>query len=188
MLQFPDYTFGPDIDEKKNTILGKSDYYDYYHVNAASIRLLGAWFDRLRSEGVYDNTRIIIVSDHGSRVGHPDFDDFHKDVVTPYNPLLLVKDFGSKGAIVTDPTLMTNADVPHLAMRGLIEEKNPFTGTDLSVDSKKEGVTIVRDVTLHQGFSLNLMTTTTCYDSGAPAWVVNGDITLKDSWKDSKAE
>lgn len=188
MLQYPDYTFGPDIDEKKNTILGKSDYYDYYHVNAASIRLLGAWFDRLKREGVYDNTRIIIVSDHGSRVSHPNFDSFHQDTVTPYNPLLLVKDFGSSGAIVTDPTLMTNADVPHLAMRGLFEEKNPYTGTDLSVDSKKGGVTIVRDVTLHQGFSLDLMTTTTCYESGASAWIVTGDITSKDNWKEVKAE
>ena len=128
------------------------------------------------------------MSDHGSRVSHPDFDSFHQDVVTPYNPLLLVKDFGSNGPIVTDPTIMTNADVPHLAMKGLIEEKNPFTGTDLSVDSKKDGVTIVRDVTLHQGFSLDLMTTTKCYESGAASWTVTGDITSKDNWKETKAE
>lgn len=188
MLQYPDYTFGPDIDEKKNTILGKSDYYDYYHVNAASIRLLGAWIERLKKEGVWDNTRIIIVSDHGSNVSHPDFDSFHEDVVTSYNPILLVKDFGAKGTLVTDATLMTNADVPHLAMKGLVEEKNPFTGNDLSVNSKKEGIMIVRDVTIHQGFSLNLMTTTTCYEKGAPDWIVTGDITLKGNWKEAKAE
>ncbi len=188
-LQFPDYSFGPNIDESKNTILGKSDYYDYYHVNAASIRLVGAWLEYLKKEGLFDNTRIIIVSDHGSRVGHPDFDSFHKDVVTPYNPLLLVKDFNEREPLKTDAKLMTNADVPLLAMKGIIPDlKNPYTGNDLSGKEKEGGVTIVRDVTLHQGFSLDLTTTTTCYKSGAPAWVVAGDIALRDNWKEAKAE
>lgn len=34
---------------------------------AAMLRL-GEWFDYLREEGVYDNTRIILVSDHGYRL------------------------------------------------------------------------------------------------------------------------
>ena len=41
----------------------------HYHVNIASYIALGEWFDYLRENGVYDNTRIIIVADHGSNLG-----------------------------------------------------------------------------------------------------------------------
>ena len=37
----------------------------HYHANAAALLRLGEWFDWMREQGVYDNTRIIIVSDHG---------------------------------------------------------------------------------------------------------------------------
>ena len=35
----------------------------HYQVNMAAFLKLGEWFDYLRENGVYDNTRIIIVSD-----------------------------------------------------------------------------------------------------------------------------
>ena len=35
----------------------------------ASYRALGDWFDYLRANNLYDNTRIIIVSDHGHASG-----------------------------------------------------------------------------------------------------------------------
>jgi YidC/Oxa1 family membrane protein insertase len=188
-LQHPDYSFGPNIDPSKDVILGKSDTYDYYHVNAASVRLLAAWLDELKKLGVYGNTRIIIVSDHGSNVDQPGFDSFQRDVVTAYNPLLLVKDFDDNGPLRTDGSFMTNADVPAIAGRGIIQDpKNPFTGNELSENEKKDGVMIVRRVTLHQGYSLDLMTTKTCYKSGAPAWLVTGDIMKRQNWIDAKAE
>ena len=37
----------------------------HYHVNMAAMLQLAAWFDSLRENGVYDNTRIIIAADHG---------------------------------------------------------------------------------------------------------------------------
>ena len=58
-------------------------------------------FDFLRENDVYDNTRIILVSDHGYSL-----DQFEELVLNTgknkteniewYYPLLLVKDFGSK--------------------------------------------------------------------------------------------
>ena len=36
-----------------------------YHCNMAAFLQLGKWFDVLREQGVYDNTRIILVADHG---------------------------------------------------------------------------------------------------------------------------
>ena len=111
----------------------------HYHVNMAALRQVGAWLDALKAEGVYDNTRIIIVADHGEHLG------MRKDAILPdgtdlmeFNPLLLVKDFGSRGGIRTDGSFMTNADVPWMLTRGLMDHPvNPFTGKEISEEAKR---------------------------------------------------
>jgi len=112
----------------------------HYHVNMASFLKLGRWFEYLKKEGVYDNTRIIIVSDHGYGLGQFDY------MVMPgmldvqwYNSMLMVKDFGAGGKLVTDRTFMTSADTPYLAMEGLIKDMtNPFTGNPINMEPKKD--------------------------------------------------
>jgi len=109
-----------------------------YHANAAAIKRLSDYFDFLKINDVYDNTRIILVSDHGildntfiTKTSLP----FHVD---QYNSLLLVKDFYAKGDMKTDMTFMTNADVPFLAMNELIKNPvNPFTGNTISITEQK---------------------------------------------------
>ena len=122
----------------------------HYQSDMAAFLLLGNWFDELRAQGVYDNTRIIIVSDHGCYLGLfgtdlrkkadgtlPDV--YHQDEWTDtmcYNPLLLVKDFGASG-FTTDTTFMTNADTPSLAFAQTVEEPvNPFTGKPVTQEAK----------------------------------------------------
>ncbi len=95
---------------------------------------LGEWFDYLKQVGVYDNTRIIIVSDHGANAVP---DDFPK---VPYRSIatLMVKDFGSTGLFKSDLTFMTNADTPALATVGIIENaRNPFTDNAFAVSDKR---------------------------------------------------
>jgi YidC/Oxa1 family membrane protein insertase len=107
-----------------------------YHVNAASIKRIGEWFDFLKAAGVYDNTRIILASDHGSAI------NFLIKTPVPFvieqvNALLMVKDFNSSFSIKTDYSFMTNADVPFLAFEGQIEKPiNPFTGNEISINMK----------------------------------------------------
>ena len=117
-----------------------------YHVNMAALMKVGAWLDYLRANGVYDNTRIIIVADHGHRMGQFDdllFGDTIYDDIMYFNPLLLVKDFGSD-TLTTDDSFMTNADVPTLAMEDLIADPvNPFTGKPVNSDAKLAGDQIV---------------------------------------------
>ena len=48
---------------------------------------------RLKENGVYDNTRIIIVSDHGAGVTNDKFEGNYPVNLCMLNPLLLVKDF-----------------------------------------------------------------------------------------------
>ncbi len=111
----------------------------HYHGNMAAMIQLGRWFDYLRANDVYDNTKIIIVSDHGKqlhhyadrRLGEEDLED-----TMLYNALLMVKDFGAT-EFTTDNTFMTNGDVPTLAAKDLVQEPvNPFTGKPINSDAK----------------------------------------------------
>ena len=109
----------------------------HYQSDMAVLNRLGEWMDYLRQIGVYDNTRIIIVSDHAWGLGS--FDNmlfgegdpntlYNAEDAMGYNPFLFVKDFDSNGEFATDYTFMTNADTPYLAMNGLFENPlNPFT-------------------------------------------------------------
>ncbi len=106
----------------------------HYQSNMAALLQLGSWFDELREMGVYDNTRIILASDHGRDLHLLDEemlfreDDEADSSLEFFLPLLMVKDFGAKGFTVSD-SFMTNADVPTLAFRDLIRDPvNPATG------------------------------------------------------------
>ena len=112
----------------------------HYHVNMASMLRLGEWFDYLREQGVYDNTKIILVSDHG--YPHNQVEELIWDYgegtidLGGYFPLLMVKDFDAEG-FTTSHTFMTNADVPNLAVKDLIENPvNPFTNKPIT-DAEK---------------------------------------------------
>ena len=115
----------------------------HYHVNMAMMLKLGEWLDYLRREGVYDNSRIIIVADHGKNLGCLDSmlfgTEYYEDAMW-YNPLLLVKDFYSTESSV-NTTFMTNADTPNLAFQNLIlSPTNPATGTMVDDHAKYDDV------------------------------------------------
>jgi len=153
LLSEPDYEISDNIDNTaydaahadRFTVDGKTlsvttaDQMAHYHANMAALLRLSEWFDMLREAGVYDNTRIIIVSDHANGL-HLDPEkvlDTGDDMEYLY-PVLLVKDFGSTGLTWSDE-FMTNADVPALAAEQVIEDpRNPFTGRSLSDSSAKE--------------------------------------------------
>lgn len=154
LLQLPDYVPKVHVDntafdyEAYNTINGVTLRMDnewrveHYQVNMASLLKLGEWFDYLREEGVYDNTRIIIVSDHGRDIGwfHAfSFGEKHQSCEW-YLPLFMVKDFDAHGfEISTD--FMTNADTCPLAVQGIIPNPvNPFTGNLLDGHEKYEDI------------------------------------------------
>ena len=143
-LSYPDYK----PTDREVTEFGDGPFVKeaHFHVNSAAIRELGKYFDYLKEIGVYDNTRIIIVSDHGRDVDAGIVPD-QKEAGLPFeieyvNPLLMVKDFDSHG-FKTDQTFMTNADVPALAADGLIENPvNVFTGKKISSEPKNEKIFI----------------------------------------------
>lgn len=112
-----------------------------YHVNMRAYLSLAKWLDYLKENGVWDNTRIIVVSDHGYMGGH--FDDLQLDELgfdAEYvNPVLMVKDFNSHGFKTSDE-FMTNADTPTIALNGIVDNPvNPFTGNPVNDQAKFDG-------------------------------------------------
>ncbi|MBQ7274536.1 MAG: membrane protein insertase YidC [Clostridiales bacterium] len=105
-----------------------------YHSQTAAFELLGNWFDYLREQGVYDNTRIIIVSDHGGLYdlfGTTHDRNGNYISIDSFNCLFMVKDFGDTGFTVTDD-FITNAETPIFAFDELIDNPvNPFTGNPI---------------------------------------------------------
>lgn len=155
LLQTPDYVPSQNVDnvkydsenENRFTLDGKElsmttdTQMIHYHANMAALLRLAEWFDYLRDEGVYDNTKIILVSDHGHNLYHH-MDMFLGDStdgimnLEMYFPLLMVKEIGATGFKTSDE-FMTNADVPTLATDGLIKNpKNPFTDKPINSSEK----------------------------------------------------
>jgi YidC/Oxa1 family membrane protein insertase len=178
LLQAPDYrpainitSYGP----------GRFNKETEYHINIAAYKRLAEWFDFLKSADVYDNTRIILVSDHGSQISYvtkpgpgmpANFDNLH--------PILLVKDFGVGGKLISDNTFMTNADVPALALSGQIENPvNPFTGKAITNDIKKEPLYIAVSGDIHLE---NPDETMFIFDPKQD-WYVQGGIFEESNWK-----
>ncbi len=158
LLQMPDFDMSLHVDN--------NDYYDYnfytidgkvckmggdgknaptgakfrhFCVNTRAYMELGKWFDYMRENGVYDNTRIIVVSDHGRKLEQ--FDDLnHEGLVDAeqFDCLMMVKDFGATETTVCND-FMTNCDTPTLAAEGLIENPvNVFTGNPINSEAKNK--------------------------------------------------
>ncbi|MBR0494632.1 MAG: membrane protein insertase YidC [Treponema sp.] len=137
-LQAPEYEFRKtkDITNLGNSILKENPEFS---TMCGIFNKYIDFFDYLKQNGVYDNTKIIIVSDHGM----PDNSEAMKNFKTNaplkslYVATLIVKDFNSHGEIKTDYTYMTNADTPYLAAKDVIKDaKHPFTGKPLEVEDK----------------------------------------------------
>jgi hypothetical protein len=133
-LQAPDYTLQAVV---TNHGTGRFANDPTFHSNIGAILLLNKWFQFMQKNHVYDNTRIIIVSDHGFQVNEgPEFHDFPDKIKLPngellvsYTPLFLFKDFNAHGEIKTSDKFTTNADVPYMLVQGLdVSHSNPYNG------------------------------------------------------------
>ncbi len=117
-----------------------NSYLISYRINAAALKQIGKWLDYLRQNDVYDNTRIVIVADHGKDVGRKDSDS-KMDI---FRPVFMVKDFNSNDEIEVSSEFMTNADTLFEAKKGLnLSEVNPLTNSKL-IQEKENGVRIFR--------------------------------------------
>lgn len=158
----------------------------HYQVDMASLLKLGEWFDYLRELGVYDNTKIIIVSDHAYNIGLRDdmmmqggLNQYGQEIfdLETFNCTLMVKDFGSKDFIV-DESFMTNADVPTLATKDCVDNPiNPFTKKPIDA-SAKQGE---QKVSFVENWNIDTNRENTFMPS---SWFsVHDDVRNPDNWK-----
>ncbi len=142
LLQAPEFV---PVDKITNPGTGIFENDSTYHVNTAMLLRLGEYLDYLRENDCYDNTRIIIVSDHGNPADSGLFENNQGFLKTKeeLQAVLLVKDFNSTGKMTIDNTFMTNADTPVLALKDINDNPvNPFTHNPMKVQNKNDYVKI----------------------------------------------
>lgn len=132
MLSHNPYLLGPDslvplTREERISVAKSGD--GHYYADRHAIILVEGIVARLRAMGVYDNTRIILVSDHDNKYDdHPYLEGtvpLTANAGKPY-ALLMVKDFGEAGPLRVSEQFMQGQDVPALACRDLPGVANPF--------------------------------------------------------------
>jgi len=139
------------LDLRPSEIINKIGNGEYandtlYHTNTALLVLLGKWFEFLKANDVYNNSRIIIVADHGSDINNLISEyplSIEGENKEKYNPILMVKDFNNNDKLEFNDSFMTNADVPAIALKDLLENPvNPFSGNPINMDYKNNGIFI----------------------------------------------
>jgi YidC/Oxa1 family membrane protein insertase len=179
-LQYPDYEFVPMVTNRGNGVLSNEPH---YHITVRSFLLLAKWFDYLKENGVWDNTRIIIMSDHGCpeyiHVPLPNNIDLPNNTkLNRFNSLLMVKDFNDTAEFSVDSVFMTNADVPNIALKNIVENPvDPFTQKSLYTD-KDSGAIITNAVWKHWYKHGDYK-----YDIGNNEWLrVKENVFRKENW------
>jgi hypothetical protein len=115
---------------------GQASLFALQHSIGARCALLATadYMDFLKSAGVYDNTKIVIVSDHG--IVGPVEDHSTRavsggtqdDAYVRTRSVLLVKDIGASGPLRTSEQFMPNAEVPRIVCEQIGGCINPYLG------------------------------------------------------------
>lgn len=140
LLQAPDY-----VPVENVTDFGPGGKDETYSSMVGVLKRFADFMDFLKENNLYDNTKIVLVSDHGMNCDTGVFDNktqnfpFYKENMTAS---LLVKDFSNRGKLKEDYAFMTNADTPALALKGIDGKAlNPFTKNPLDVNFIGGGIT-----------------------------------------------
>jgi YidC/Oxa1 family membrane protein insertase len=136
---------------------GSEDNAVYMYAFLAAMNAAGRFIDGLKDLGVYDNSRIIISSDHGSGF---DTERFGQSGMQGYNPLFMVKERGRRGPLEASEEFMTNADTVIKAAADLQNPVNPYSGAPLDGREKTMPQTVGQAVSFqprrHGPFLYNL--------------------------------
>ena len=166
------------MDAKTCTVSAKPKIYKTRQDNADELHLanemcalkaLSRWINWMKSEGIFDNTMIILVSDHdgmdsdmiGKVFGSP-----YKGMVGKPNPLLLVKHLGRSG----------NKDVEINNMPLSLTDVSKLIDNDLNIQPFT-GRTQPRRMSVTGGKTMNKFVL-------EREWMVDSDMTRRDHWKE----
>ena len=107
---------------------------EHFYSEQHMVRFLAQFCEKLKREHIYDNTRIIVVSDHdeadsnmlnlalgGNWSGYVRWDQSNCKYPGRVHALMLFKDFSADGDIRIDPALVSTEDTPALACMDLFK-------------------------------------------------------------------
>lgn len=122
------------VDDSSNLISNVGPYRN----NEWAISKVAIWINWMKNNNVYDNTKIIILSDHGIRDTKVNDSIMIENPFTPeisenlplsdllnFTPLMMVKDYDSKGEIIENMKFLSNIDTYDIAF-----EKDNITNND----------------------------------------------------------
>lgn len=132
------------VDENDLKIYKNDNSVRHFYANVSTINILIDFIKFLKENNIYDNTKIIIASDHGENCNTTLFKDKNTRFVNIYNALLMYKDFNAKGDIKIETNFMTIADTPYLATKHIPNIKNPFNNKLITNDYKTNAMHIVQ--------------------------------------------
>ncbi|MES2640734.1 MAG: hypothetical protein V4850_14660 [Myxococcota bacterium] len=143
MLPHEPYFMGEDCRPRRTRLVlpdeevaarGYASLFDLQHAVAArcTLLLVADYVDWMKKEGVYDNTKVVLVSDHGivgpvedrsSRAiaGGTQSRDFVR-----FRSLLMVKPRGARGVMATSEEFLPNAEVPRILCEEIGGCVNPY--------------------------------------------------------------
>ncbi|QTM02418.1 hypothetical protein GQX62_01805 [Brachyspira hyodysenteriae] len=109
----------------------------HFYCNGAALNLIIELLDFLKNNNVYDNTKIIVASDHGWFVNTSSSTNLF---VNWYNSLLMVKDFNSRGEIEINNSFMTSGDIAYLTVNHIPNIKDYFNNELITNNYKNNGI------------------------------------------------
>lgn len=94
-----------DMDENLNRI----ERGTYLQKTVATAKVIAAFIERLRESGVYDNSVIVIMADHGYQPAQNQPDNY---ILSRFNPILLIKGAGEKHDFTISDKPVSYFDLP----------------------------------------------------------------------------
>ena len=131
------------VSKEDMDIYGSEHDAKYFYVSISALNSFNNILNFLKNNDIYDNTKIIIVSDHATPVDSSLFTNKNLDFARGINALLMFKDFNVRGELKTDTNFMTIADTPYLATKHIPNIKNPFNNKLITNDYKTNGANII---------------------------------------------
>ncbi len=126
--------------QTRSFVDGKSAYYSARKM----IDFLAAWTTWMKDHGVYDNTMIVVLSDHGNNAMDsglklpPGLDNLlGRWEISRANSLLLVKRFAAAGPLEVDGRFLSNADAAAVLLNAAAGSR--AAGEDLTLGQARAG-------------------------------------------------
>jgi len=154
-------------DECKITTNSSKHYDGAFNSSYCSMKELISFFDKLKDLKIFNNTKIIIVSDHGA---YGISSKSNKAFINQSNALLLVKDFNSIDNFSVSNKFLTNSDTYGLIKSGISQNKN--TELDMIKNYKKRSLLYISKVNPQYSYDIS------------KAYIVKDNLFDKNNWKE----